>query len=146
MISFLAGQAPVLFQMPEPIDEATPKEALTRTGFDGNEYELVFSDEFEVDGRTFWPGEFVCFISFRSFLSPFTSSTLCSHTSIILRPPRIFAFFLFFSRASLSSSLGYGYLSVLRRVVLRDFFLLVLSAVVMWRSFSVRFSPFWPST
>ncbi|KIM38469.1 glycoside hydrolase family 16 protein [Hebeloma cylindrosporum] len=51
------GQAPVLFQMPEPIDEATPKEARSRTGFDGNEYELVFSDEFEVEGRTFWPGD-----------------------------------------------------------------------------------------
>jgi beta-glucan synthesis-associated protein KRE6 len=49
----LAGQAPVLFQMPEPIDEATPKEAHNRTGFDRNEYELVFSDEFEVEGRTF---------------------------------------------------------------------------------------------
>ena len=34
--------------MPQPIDEATPKEAHSRTGFDGNEYELVFSDEFEV--------------------------------------------------------------------------------------------------
>ena len=43
---FLAGQALVLFQMPEPIDGATPKEAHSRTGFDGNEYELVFSGEF----------------------------------------------------------------------------------------------------
>lgn len=59
MTLFFAGQAPVLFQMPEPIDEATPKDAHSRTGFDGNEYELVFSDEFEIEGRTFWPGEFV---------------------------------------------------------------------------------------
>jgi len=57
--------------MPEPIDEATPKDARTRTGFDGNEYELVFSDEFEVEGRTFWPGEFFTIIisfSFHFFL------------------------------------------------------------------------------
>ena len=53
MISFLAGQAPVLFQMPEPIDRPMLKEALTQTGFDGDEYELVFSDKFEVNERTF---------------------------------------------------------------------------------------------
>jgi hypothetical protein len=39
--------------MPEPIDKATPEEAHSRTGIDGIEYELVFSDEFEVDRRTF---------------------------------------------------------------------------------------------
>lgn len=26
-------------------------------GFDGNTYHLVFSDEFEVDGRSFFPGD-----------------------------------------------------------------------------------------
>ncbi|KAG6825851.1 hypothetical protein H0H92_002186 [Tricholoma furcatifolium] len=51
------GQAPVLFQMPDLIDSATPDDAKTRTGFDGYDYELVFSDEFEVDGRTFYPGD-----------------------------------------------------------------------------------------
>ncbi|TFK35297.1 beta-glucan synthesis-associated protein-domain-containing protein [Crucibulum laeve] len=51
------GQAPVLFQMPEMIDSETPDSAKTRTGFDGNDYELVFSDEFNTDGRTFWPGD-----------------------------------------------------------------------------------------
>ncbi|KAF8624603.1 hypothetical protein AX17_007096 [Amanita inopinata Kibby_2008] len=51
------GQAPVLFQMPDLIDVATPASAKSRTGFDGQEYELVFSDEFEVDGRTFYPGD-----------------------------------------------------------------------------------------
>jgi len=71
--------------MPEPIDEATPKDARTRTGFDGNEYELVFSDEFEVEGRTFWPGEFFTllflflfiFFSFSSsfhFILPITTN------------------------------------------------------------------------
>lgn len=31
--------------MPSLIDEDTPEEARTRTGFDGEEYKLVFSDE-----------------------------------------------------------------------------------------------------
>jgi beta-glucanase (GH16 family) len=43
--------------MPELIDIATPNSAKTRTGFDGQEYDLVFSDEFEIDGRTFYPGD-----------------------------------------------------------------------------------------
>jgi len=34
--------------------------AYTRQGFDGEEYELVFSDEFNTDGRTFWPGDDPC--------------------------------------------------------------------------------------
>jgi beta-glucanase (GH16 family) len=51
------GQVPVLFQMPEMIDRDTPDKAKTRTGFDGEQYELVFSDEFETPGRTFYPGD-----------------------------------------------------------------------------------------
>ncbi|KAH9476339.1 Beta-glucan synthesis-associated protein KRE6 [Psilocybe cubensis] len=43
--------------MPDPIDSHTPQSARTRTGFDGHDYELVFSDEFETDGRTFYPGD-----------------------------------------------------------------------------------------
>ena len=43
--------------MPQLIDKATPSSATTRTGFDGQQYELVFSDEFEVDNRTFYPGD-----------------------------------------------------------------------------------------
>jgi beta-glucanase (GH16 family) len=39
------------------IDADTPSTAYTRTGFDGNTYDLVFSDEFEVDGRSFYPGD-----------------------------------------------------------------------------------------
>ncbi|EGF99707.1 family 16 glycoside hydrolase, partial [Melampsora larici-populina 98AG31] len=39
------------------IDPDTPKNAKTRRGFDGDEYELVFSDEFNQNGRTFWPGD-----------------------------------------------------------------------------------------
>ena len=45
------------FQMPELIDIATPDSAKTRTGFDGQEYDLVFSDEFEIENRTFFPGD-----------------------------------------------------------------------------------------
>lgn len=51
------GQSPVLFQMPEIIDAETPASARTHIGTDGSQYELVFSDEFTVDGRTFYPGD-----------------------------------------------------------------------------------------
>jgi beta-glucanase (GH16 family) len=43
--------------MPDLIDRDTPQSAMTRTGFDGQEYDLVFSDEFNTDGRTFNPGQ-----------------------------------------------------------------------------------------
>lgn len=39
--------------LPGLIDKHTPNAALTRTGFDGKKYVLMFSDEFETDGRTF---------------------------------------------------------------------------------------------
>ncbi|KAH7890663.1 beta-glucan synthesis-associated [Phlebopus sp. FC_14] len=45
------------FWMPTLIDPTTPKSALTRTGFDSLDYDLVFSDEFNTDNRTFWPGD-----------------------------------------------------------------------------------------
>ncbi|KAF8599626.1 glycoside hydrolase family 16 protein [Ceratobasidium sp. AG-I] len=51
------GQVPVLPGLPNLIDKDTPSSARTRTGFDGQEYELVFSDEFNVDGRSFFPGD-----------------------------------------------------------------------------------------
>lgn len=51
------GQAPVLFQMPDLVDTQTPQSAHSRTGFDGQPYELVFSDEFNTDGRSFYPGD-----------------------------------------------------------------------------------------
>ncbi|KAJ7129340.1 beta-glucan synthesis-associated protein-domain-containing protein [Mycena epipterygia] len=51
------GQAPVLPNTPTLVDAATPSDALTRKGFDGESYTLVFSDEFEADGRTFYPGD-----------------------------------------------------------------------------------------
>ncbi|KAK0202585.1 glycoside hydrolase family 16 protein [Desarmillaria ectypa] len=40
------------------IDLDTPKDAYTFTSWrDGSEWKLVFSDEFETDGRTFYPGD-----------------------------------------------------------------------------------------
>lgn len=50
------GQVPDL-NLPSLIDHDTPTSAYTRTGDDGKKYNLVFSDEFNVDGRTFFPGE-----------------------------------------------------------------------------------------
>ena len=40
------------------IDKDTPREAYTKLSYlRGEEYELVFSDEFNQDGRTFYPGD-----------------------------------------------------------------------------------------
>ncbi|KAL5508476.1 hypothetical protein ACEPAH_6095 [Sanghuangporus vaninii] len=40
------------------IDSDTPKEAYTKTSwYDGTEMELVFSDEFNTEGRSFYPGD-----------------------------------------------------------------------------------------
>jgi beta-glucan synthesis-associated protein KRE6 len=51
--------------VPNLIDNDTPQSARIRTGFDGLEYDLVFSDEFNVDGRTFYPG--MCSSTFSLF-------------------------------------------------------------------------------
>ena len=51
------GQVPVIQGYRGLIDKDTPANVLTRTGWDGEEYTLVFSDEFEQEGRTFWPGD-----------------------------------------------------------------------------------------
>ncbi|EPQ59119.1 glycoside hydrolase family 16 protein [Gloeophyllum trabeum ATCC 11539] len=53
-----SGQIPSLPGDYGIIDAETPKEAYTKTSWaDGSELQLVFSDEFNVDGRTFWPGD-----------------------------------------------------------------------------------------
>ncbi|GAB7354648.1 hypothetical protein MBLNU459_g5079t1 [Dothideomycetes sp. NU459] len=39
------------------IDPDTPSNAMTRTAVDGSEYKLVFSDEFNTQNRTFYPGD-----------------------------------------------------------------------------------------
>ena len=51
------GQSPVLFNMPDLIDLDTPHDALSRSGLDGSDYTLVFSDEFSTPGRSFYPGD-----------------------------------------------------------------------------------------
>jgi beta-glucanase (GH16 family) len=51
-----SGQIPDL-RVPLLIDNDTPSSAYTRVGNDGKKYNLVFSDEFEVDGRSFYPGD-----------------------------------------------------------------------------------------
>ncbi|KAI6103091.1 glycoside hydrolase family 16 protein [Pisolithus croceorrhizus] len=53
----VTGQVPSLPGLPSLIDADTPSSAMYRTGSDGNTYQLVFSDEFNTDGRTFWPGD-----------------------------------------------------------------------------------------
>lgn len=45
------------FKMPTLIDDDTPEDAKTRTGWDGEDYVLVFSDEFNTDGRSFYRGD-----------------------------------------------------------------------------------------
>ncbi|CAO1624950.1 unnamed protein product [Sympodiomycopsis kandeliae] len=52
-----SGQIPNLHMRTSLIDPDTPQEALTRTSFEGEEQVLVFSDEFNVDGRSFYPGD-----------------------------------------------------------------------------------------
>ncbi|KAH6906184.1 beta-glucan synthesis-associated protein [Coprinopsis sp. MPI-PUGE-AT-0042] len=52
-----SGQIPLLPGMRSPIDADTPSDARQRTGHDGFKYNLVFSDEFNQDGRTFYPGD-----------------------------------------------------------------------------------------
>ncbi|KAF7364752.1 Glycoside hydrolase family 16 protein [Mycena venus] len=51
------GQVPLLTKFPSLIDPDTPTSAYTYTGTDGKKYDLVFSDEFNVEGRTFYPGD-----------------------------------------------------------------------------------------
>ncbi|GAA5874455.1 hypothetical protein JCM16303_005859 [Sporobolomyces ruberrimus] len=51
-----SGQVPVVV-VPSLVDPDTPQDARTRRGSDGETYNLVSSDEFNRDGRTFWPGD-----------------------------------------------------------------------------------------
>jgi hypothetical protein len=47
-----SGQIPSIPGLPTLIDSSTPASAYTHTGQDGAPYRLMFSDEFNVDGRT----------------------------------------------------------------------------------------------
>jgi len=54
-----SGQVPKILNNIGLIDPATPQSAYTKPSFadPSQQWELVFSDEFEVEGRTFWPGD-----------------------------------------------------------------------------------------
>lgn len=54
-----SGQVPDIPGLPNLIDADTPPEIKNgiRKGFNGKEYQLVFSDEFNRDGRSFYPGD-----------------------------------------------------------------------------------------
>lgn len=52
------GQVPDFVGSRGLIDADTPQDVYTKQGYhDGKEYVLVFSDEFEKEGRTFYPGD-----------------------------------------------------------------------------------------
>ncbi|GAA6029611.1 hypothetical protein JCM8097_000962 [Rhodosporidiobolus ruineniae] len=51
-----SGQVPEIPSFRGLIDKDTPDSALTKQGFLGKELQLVFSDEFNEDGRLFYPG------------------------------------------------------------------------------------------
>ena len=51
------GQINKFPNFPSLVDDATPTDARTRVGADGMSYHIVFSDEFEREGRTFYPGD-----------------------------------------------------------------------------------------
>lgn len=53
-----SGQVPDLPAVFSLIDPHTPSDAMNKVGVhDGQQYKLVFSDEFNTDGRTFYPGD-----------------------------------------------------------------------------------------
>ena len=52
------GQIPDIPGVPGLIDRETPQEVRTKTDYvTGKEWQLVFSDEFNTDGRSFYPGD-----------------------------------------------------------------------------------------
>jgi hypothetical protein len=52
------GQVPEMTGNFGLIDKDTPEDAYTHTSLDdGSEWDLVFSDEFNTDGRSFYPGD-----------------------------------------------------------------------------------------
>lgn len=55
-VAHVSEQVPDIPAFRGLIDKDTPAAALTRTGLDGLPYNLVFSDEFNQDGRLFYEG------------------------------------------------------------------------------------------
>lgn len=53
-----SGQVPEMTGNFGLIDKDTPQDAYTYTSIeDGSEWDLVFSDEFNTEGRSFYPGD-----------------------------------------------------------------------------------------
>ncbi|KAL7415902.1 glycoside hydrolase family 16 protein [Mrakia frigida] len=52
-----SGQVPQMISMFDLIDKDTPEEAYSIVADNGETWELMFSDEFNQDGRTFYPGD-----------------------------------------------------------------------------------------
>lgn len=52
-----SGQVPRLDTNSAMIDDDTPTSAKTKKGSKGDDFTLIFSDEFNTDGRTFYEGE-----------------------------------------------------------------------------------------
>lgn len=52
-----SGQVPEIQGFHQLVDKDTPDEVKHIRGFDGHEYTLVFSDEFEQEGRSFFEGD-----------------------------------------------------------------------------------------
>lgn len=53
-----SGQVPEIPGLAMLVDTDTPSNARTfKSKVDGSSYHIVFSDEFETPGRTFWPGD-----------------------------------------------------------------------------------------
>ena len=50
------GQYPEV-RIPSLIDPDTPRSAYSRQGYDGETWDLAYSDEFNQEGRTFFPGD-----------------------------------------------------------------------------------------
>jgi beta-glucanase (GH16 family) len=51
------GQVPDITGFRGLVDKDTPESVYTKIGQDGLEYTLVFSDEFNAEGRTFYEGD-----------------------------------------------------------------------------------------
>lgn len=51
------GQFPIRNAVTSLIDPDTPADAMTHKADNGETWDLVFSDEFNEDGRTFWDGD-----------------------------------------------------------------------------------------
>lgn len=52
----LLANAPMISRRQGPVDPDTPRSAMTKRDYEGREMKLVFSDEFNEDGRYFYPG------------------------------------------------------------------------------------------